>query len=320
MSQATMPALVRTPPLTTSLRQLPDALRSLWRAACPETAGGDVARALTINFVGIAPAAGEFQLREVTNRLLRRSPCRAFLLFVDDSVREVRAEVSAMTRCSGALRDIVLEEIAIRLPSNWFGHLPGLLRPLLMNDLPNHLFWSGGWPSDARRFDSLGQLCEHTVVDTRHFQLPAVELDHLQTRRQQNHRITDLSWLRLRPWRRALAEAFQHIAWTPSGGLSGTIRHGRSATSASILLAQWLEKRLGARLGLEEASLGDSPCPDLVVLRTPQYEVQVQAQTKAQGTQLTVHISTTDHCHLPFHVPSSRGSDGDLLAAAIDMV
>ena len=316
MSQpaATAPALARTAPRVVPVQKLPDAMRSLWRAACPEAEGGDVARALVINFVGIAAASEEFALRTATDRLLRRSPCRAFLLLVDDSVRDVQAEVAVATRCSGNLRDIVLEEIVIRLPTSWFSHLPGLLRPLLMNDLPNHLYWTGGWPRDPRAFDALLALCDHAIVDSRDFGLPAVELDALQTRRQA-HRVTDLSWLRLRPWRRALAEAFQRVTWTPGTAMTGTIRHGRAATAAAILLAQWLEGRLGARIALEDSGVDQDPAPEVVVLRTAAYDLQVEAR----GTNLVVHVTTTDHCHLPFTVPASRGSDGNLLAAAIDL-
>jgi hypothetical protein len=317
VSASAVPALLRTESRPTSLSKLPEAMRSLWRAACPDTEDAGIARALVVNFVGIAPAADEALLRAATDRLLRRSPCRAFLLFVDDSLRDgdvVRAEVAATSRCSGALRDIVLEEVSIRLPCSWFPHVPGLLRPLLMNDLPNHLFWSGAWPADGAPLDLLASLCEHTVVDASRFEQPGIELAAVQDLRQQGRAITDLAWLRLRPWRRALAEALQDVPWSPGAAVAATIRHGRRATAAALLLGEWLRTRLAAEVAYEATADGDDPCPDAVDLRTRDHEVQAQRL----GAHIAVHVATADRCRVPFSVPLSRGSDGDLLAAAID--
>ena len=310
----TGPALLRTPGQATPLAKLPEAMRSLWRAAGADTVDGDVARSLTINFVGVAAAADELALREATDRLLRRTPCRAFLLLVDDRVTDVSATVAAASRCVGSTQGIVLEEIVIRMPTRWFDHVPGLVRPLLMNDLPNHLYWATGWPRQTRHFDSLAQLCDHVIVDTQHFVTPAIELDQLHVRRG-GRRVTDLAWLRLRPWRRALAEAFERIAWTPGTATACTIRHGRHATSAAILLGQWLEQRLAATVALEDTGADATTCPESVRLRSDAFEIELGAR----GQRIAVHASTNTHCSLPFSVPTSRGAEGDLLAAAIDI-
>ena len=45
--------------------------------------------------------------------------------------------------------------------------------------------------------------------------------------------------------------------------------------------------------------------------------VEVEVVTK--HPQLRVHVTTPEHCYLPFAVPMSRGTDGDLLGAAIDI-
>jgi len=310
----TAPALLRTPPRTTTLRMLPEAMRSLWRAACPETPDGDVARSLTINFVGLAAASDESALREATDRLLRRTPCRAFLLLVDPKVTEIVATVSAASRCTGPLHDIVLEEIVIRMGPQWFDHVPGLVRPLLINDLPNHLYWAMGWPQQVRHFDALSQLCDHTIVDTKHFAVPAIQLEQLQARRQ-HRRITDLSWLRLRPWRRALAEAFERIAWTPGTASRCTIRHGAEGLATAILFGQWVEQRLGSSVSLEEAAGAATTCPESIALQVGGFSIELLGC----GSRLEVHVSTNTLCNLPFAVPTSRGADGDLLAAAIDI-
>ena len=175
MSQAA-PAMFRTTPRAVAPPQIPEALRGLWRTCSAENGGAEVARSLAINFLAFADASREALLRDALERLRMRTPCRAFLLVVDPATDKATAEVSATTRTHGTTRDIVLEEIAVRLPERAFDQIPGLVRPLLVNDLPNHLFWAAPWPRIDGQFDELSRLCDHVVVDTRLFAAPAREL------------------------------------------------------------------------------------------------------------------------------------------------
>ncbi|MFN9758201.1 MAG: glucose-6-phosphate dehydrogenase assembly protein OpcA, partial [Planctomycetota bacterium] len=199
------PALLRTAPVHAEWKRIPDALRSLWRACLPDQQGADVARSLAINFVAVAAAAEEDALRETVDKLVRRTPCRAFLLLLDPAARPGTATLAATTRTHGALRDIVLEEIAVRMPVTAMAQFTGLVRPLLENDLPNHLYWATRLPADAAHLDAMTAMCDHLIVDSKRFGAVARELDAIQQRRRRGDRITDLTWLRLRPWRRALA-------------------------------------------------------------------------------------------------------------------
>ncbi|MBL8750284.1 MAG: glucose-6-phosphate dehydrogenase assembly protein OpcA [Planctomycetes bacterium] len=311
------PAPCRTAPVAVPLPKIPDALRGLWRACAAGNTNaddGDVTRSLAINFVGVTTAADEGALRGAVERLHLRTPCRAFLLVIDPAATAVTAAVSATTRAHGSTQDIVLEEIAVRLPESGFERMPGLVRPLLVNDLPNHLYWAAPWPRTEPHFDDLARLCDHTVVDTRSFRAPERELTHVGARRERGQRITDLSWLRLRPWRRALAEAFERIPWQAGSPATATIRHGAAATSSALLLGDWLNARLAARI-VRETDADAGSCPTRVTLRTGHDEVDLANETG----HVTAHVTTKEFCHLPYRVPLSRGRDGDLLAAAIDL-
>ncbi len=312
------PALVRTPALTAEWKKIPAGMRSLWRQCLPGGDGGDVARSMTINFLGVALAENADVLNEALQRLQRRSPCRAFLVLIDDAAKPGAAELAATTRGTGSVRDIVLEEILVRVPRSAFAALPGLIRPLLMNDLPNHLFWAAPWPADAGHFDALADLCDHVVIDSRRLADPTRDLAALAALHAPGsvpHRVTDLAWLRLRPWRRALAEAFQRVPWVAGTKAQATIRHGQGGKASALLLADWLRARLGASVQCDPNGNAVGS-PDDVVVRTGGFEVELQLARQ----QIRVHVTTPEHCYLPFTVPSSRGSDGDLLAAAIDMV
>jgi glucose-6-phosphate dehydrogenase assembly protein OpcA len=308
------PVLTRTPPCRIEWQKIPQGMRSLWKACLHDVDGGDVARSLAINFLGVARADDAKELREAIERLPRRTPCRAFVLLLDDAAKPGSAELTATTRSHGSVRDIVLEEIEIRLPAAAEAGLPGLVRPLLMNDLPNHLYWSAPWPRDDKLFDALAAMCDHVIVDSRRFVDVAAELRAVNKRRATGLRITDLSWMRLRPFRRALAEAFERVPWTAGTPTSGRVRHGKSAGSAAFLLGEWLRERLGAKVEFDGHGDATAPCPDGVLLRAGDFEVELVAHPP----QLRVHVTTPQHCYLPFAIPMSRGADGDLLGAAID--
>ncbi|MCA8952945.1 MAG: glucose-6-phosphate dehydrogenase assembly protein OpcA [Planctomycetes bacterium] len=314
--------LIRVAPRPTTPADLPDALRGLWSAAGDD--GGDVTRAVTMNFVALA-RDGEM-LTEVAERLMRRSPARAFLLTIDDSLDEPVTAVAAVLRCSGVskCRDVLIEEIRIRLPQSWFSHVPGLVRPLLIHDLPTHLYVAdlfgidgagpGDW-TDSRELAALRALSDHCIIDSRRFRVPGVQLAAIAELRANGPPITDLSTLRLRPWRRALAEGFERVEWRPGTAVRGIVRHGESGTAAAILLAQWLEAKLAARIQLEASGQDDEPCPESVSLRFCDCEIVVSAGAGC----LMLHVTVHDRCYLPTRLPRSSSGDGDLLAAAIDL-
>jgi len=309
------PALLRTPPAQAEWPRIPEALRSLWHACLPEQKGGDVARSLTINFVAVADAADEAALRETVDKLLRRTPCRAFLLLLDPAARPGAATLAAATRTHGALRDIVLEEITARVPMSAMPQITGLVRPLLENDLPNHLYWATRLPADAATLDAMTALCDHLIVDSRWFGDVPRELDAVQVRRQRGERVTDLTWLRLRPWRRALAEAFDRFPWQPGAPVTGTIRHGGNGLAAAQLLANWLQARTQAKVALDPTGGPTALCPERVAIAVAGCDIELTTG----GPQVRVSVSTPERCDLPFHVPQSRGTDGDLVGAAVDL-
>lgn len=309
------PALLRTPTRSADWPRIPEALRELWRACLPDQKGADVARTLAANFVGIAAADEEEDLREAVDKLQRRTPCRAFLLLLDPTAPIGAAEVAAVTRTAGALRDIVLEEIVIRLPASALPRIPGLVRPLLENDLPNHLYWATRLPADETTLDAMAAMCDHLIVDSRRFGAVARELDAIQARRRRGFHVTDLTWLRLRPWRRALAEAFGRLPWREGTPVEAVIRHGANGLAGAQLLGNWLRARVAARITLDAAGVAGPLWPERVALAVGDCEVELATA----GPQIRVRVSTPERCDLPFLVPQSRGSDGDLVGAAIDL-
>ncbi|MGE3171729.1 MAG: glucose-6-phosphate dehydrogenase assembly protein OpcA [Planctomycetota bacterium] len=306
---------VRTPRHEVAPTAIPKALRALWNECCSGEQGSSVSRALTQNLLVLGDAARERELRQVLDALAARLPCRAFLALLTPGGRELSATVHGAAREHGSIRDLVLEQIELRVPQAAFAQLPGVVRPLLVNDIPTHCYWASPWPDDPRRFDALAKLAEHTIVDSARFALPATELDALEARRRAGTRITDLTWLRLRPWRRALAEVLERTGYRSEVATAVTIRHGDDALAPAALLGRWLERRLEAEVALEPAG---EPGPGLRAVELHHGDATATA-TLVDDARVRTQIETAQACYLPFSVPASRGSEASLLAAAIDM-
>tara|TARA_R110002094_G_scaffold151643_1_gene139742 strand:+ start:191 stop:1162 length:972 start_codon:yes stop_codon:yes gene_type:complete len=318
------PTFDRTAPAVASWTELPSALHGLWDTCMQNQGGTDVARALTLNVIAIADANdsshsnGETSLRSITEQLQRYMPCRAFLLLLDDSAETETAELLATTRCHGPIRDIVLEQVVLRIRTADLERVPGLLRPLILDDLPSHLFWSMPWPGNEQSFDTLAGLCQHAIVDSARFGNPARELPTLKQRQVGGERLTDLSWLRVQPWRRALAEAFERLDWQPNTPVKGMIRHGKHARATSMLLADWLHERLAASIAMEPDGNHDSVGPDHVSLQVALSTGTIEIVIDLEGDKLVTHVTTPSHCYLPFRSAALRGNDAKLVSLAID--
>jgi glucose-6-phosphate dehydrogenase assembly protein OpcA len=271
-----------------------------------------------MNLLCIAPASEAEAMRGIAEQLYRHAPCRAFLLLLDEQTNGNTAEVSAVTRRHGPMRDIVLEEVVLRVRSKDLSRMPGLLRPLILDDLPSHLFWSQAWPGDEQSFDTLAKLSRHAIVDSMQFGNPARELAIIKQRQDKGQCMTDLSWLRVQPWRRALAEAFDRIEWQPKSPVSGTVRHGKNARATSMLLSEWLHERLAATISMEPDGNKESVGPDHVSLRLSLPGGDIEIEVELQGGQLITHVTTQSHCYLPFRSAATRGTTAKLLSLAID--
>lgn len=308
------PSLERTATYEASWTELPEALDRLWGACVQEQAGSDVARALTANFVGVAKIAHAQCLIDATEQLLHRSPCRAFLLVIDDDAPTEVAELTATTRKHGPLRDIVLEQIVLRLRRDDLRRAPGLLRPLILDELPCHMLWALPWPRDEENFELLLEMCDHAIVDSRSFGAPERELPMLRERRVRGEQISDLSWIRLQPWRRALAEAFERFEWRPGTAVQVRIRHNREARTAAMHLANWLRVRLRADVDHEQGGGAALLGPARVEMQVGEVEIVVDHR----DGMLVTHVTTASVCLLPFTNSAWRGNDAELLALAID--
>ena len=295
------------------------ALADLWEEFVDTEQETPLGRILTINLIGVVHKSDEQRVLEARSRLLTRHPCRAFLVLLDESCGEITSKVAAETRVLSSCRQMVLEQVTLRSNPRDLHKLPGLIRPLLVNDIPVHQFWGMELPEAISDLELFGKLAEQTTVDSSLFANPPGDLKRLRQATGGLH-LVDLTWFRLRPWRRGLAEAFEQFAWTPEVPTTASIRHASEpgAQAASHLLAHWLEDRLGAQTEISSTTEPDAGLEPLVV-EVRHGAVHVSVTRRQAEPRLVVAVTLEDRCLLPFEVVASRSRPGDLLAAAVDV-
>ena len=293
-------------------------LAELWEECKGSEDRPSLSRTLTMNLLAVIHRSDKERILEMRSRLLTRHPCRAFGVLLDEECGEITAEVSVQTRLLRSCRQMVLEQVTLHSNPLDLAKLPGLIRPLLVNDIPVHQYWGMELPGDISDLHVLGDLAEQTTVDSSLFTDPASDLDRLR-KLGAGLRVVDLSWFRLRPWRRGLAEAFEHFTWEPDVATFITIQHGPGpgALAASHCLANWLQQRLGTGSEIPPP-VGQDPCPEPQRVDVRHGKVHVCVTRRGTEPRLDVEVTREDLCILPFEVVASRGQPGDLLAAAVD--
>lgn len=302
------------------LARLDSALRELWNEIERQDGERTLSRAVTMNFIGVADADGMPLLREAFTSVLHRHPCRAFLVEIRPDGAGLQARVAARAKAEGLGRRTVMEEITLQVDGHQFPRIPGLIRPLLVSDVPTHLFWARGLPDNAFALSTMGRLVDQVIVDSSLFEQPERDITRLMALR--NLTTCDLTWFRLRPWRRALAEAFELVGHDPSRPTTVTIVSGpeTGARAAAFKLGEWLRARLGAGVTLEPAPGADPALAPLWPCRVVLHHGAAEMVLTHVPPRLRLDVTLGDRCLLPYWTPVSRGSRGDLLAAAIDSI
>lgn len=262
-------------------------LMALWRKAAERAreSGGRlaVARACLWNFIVHSDGEHEYRRNKRTlDEVSETIPARIFALHetchestsesqggvIGDDGTPLRAYVEANYRkVAGGRREVVAEEITLEATHLQSQRLPGLVRGLLLADVPTALFvcnpaadhkWLPRLAREAERFlfdsgkiDGAAALVQVAAVLQQLFPtegaapstVPAVDL-------------ADLGWLRLWPWRILIASLFDDPrAITMLTALDELcIEYAPEAESAALLLAGWLMGRLKLELGPEKAA------------------------------------------------------------------
>jgi glucose-6-phosphate dehydrogenase assembly protein OpcA len=204
----------------TTVRAVAGHLASLWDAPAHVDDEGEQtftqkglphARASVLNLVVtvVDDAAADRVVRTLMG-LGVRHPSRAVVLVPQPSDRPEPLDARISTHCHdpiGGGDQICYEEVVLTVRGEAAGHLNGVVAPLLIHDLPTHVWWPGNCPFNDPIFEQLVDLADRLVVDSSDFSDLLTGLRRLSNLRRRSG-VGDLSWERLAWWQELTAQFF----------------------------------------------------------------------------------------------------------------
>lgn len=237
------------------LRAVDRMLADLHRDVLRSSGGGDggVVRMPVINIVAACVDVEAADLAsQAVGRIGARHPARAIIVVAEpDADAAIEADI-ALQSSTTAHSAVYAEQVRLHVGGEAAYHLASVVTPLLVPDIPVHL-WLIGTPPLRQAFgqDAVA-ICEMLIIDSGAYADPATTLTTLSgelSAAGDAIALCDLAWERVRLWRRLLAQSFDGERMR--GFLRGTQRVdveccGQDVSAQAWLLAGWLQSRLAA--------------------------------------------------------------------------
>ena len=169
------------------------------------------ARASVLNLIVMVPdEASATRVVETMIGLGVRHPSRAIILVADPRAGGPSLSASITAHCHNApegAEPICFEVVVLTVHGEPAEHLSGIVAPLLIHDLPTHIWWPGDPPFSDPIFDQLVEMGDRVVVDSDEFGDLLHGLRRVTTLRRRSG-VGDLAWRRLAWWQELSAEFF----------------------------------------------------------------------------------------------------------------
>ena len=264
----------------TSVRAIAGHLASLWDPPhALDDAGAPLvtekglphARASVLNL--IVTVVDDAAADRVVRTLLAlgvRHPSRAIVLVPQPGIGTQPLDARISTHCHDVIGGgdrVCYEEVVLTVRGEAAEHLSGVVAPLLIHDLPTHVWWPGDPPFDDPVFDQLVEMGDRVLFDSADFADLLPGLRRLGSLRRSSG-VGDLSWERLAWWQELTAQFFDaprfrrylpnlsrlQVRYAVPGdggdgpGLKGDVVPGVTSPMAqAALYAGWIATRLGWR-------------------------------------------------------------------------
>ncbi len=144
--------------------------------------------------------------------------------------------------------EVVWEEVIVQtsVPPR---HLPAVVLPLLLPELPVFTWWEGTPPFSEDVFDELASVTNRLIVDSATFEDPIADMGRLVGAAQVlRPALSDCVWGRLTPWRELIAAPFNGPPVRGSVDAIQRVRVDAVDVSAGLELVGWLASRLHWKL------------------------------------------------------------------------
>lgn len=221
-------------------------LAALWRG---EASNKALTRACSWNFIVYAGDDDVFAAaRAEADKLVQSVPTRSILVKNQPRVTTgtpIEAWVSANCQIgANGGKLLCTEEIHIESRGTGAEHVPGLLRALVVADVPTALWWPGAPPTDATTARALLSGVDRLIVDSTAAEEGVLKkLAHVGGL-VDNVTLVDLAWLKTASLRSLLASAFDPPVGSAPLWSIKRVQITATTTAPARLLIGWLSARL----------------------------------------------------------------------------
>lgn len=198
--------------------------------------------------------AAAARLPEEIDTIVQQHPARALLLIGDEKQtgNDIEAHVSAYCHVVGAGRRVCSEFVTVAANGGAVQRLPSTVRSLLVGDLPTALWWATPTPPPlgGKMFEELSAMAGQVIYESLGWLDPVHDMiatANWAARDPEGQIIADLSWRRLKPWRRIISQGLDPTV-VPGAQLYVSdvyMEHGPHGLPQAWLLVSWLARRLG---------------------------------------------------------------------------
>ena len=169
------------------------------------------ARASVLNLIITVPDTAAAERVVATMRGLGfRHPSRVIVLAADRSADGPPLDAAVTAHCHAG-RDggdqVCYDVVVLTVRGEAAEHLAGFVAPLLIHDLPTHVWWPGDPPFGDPIFDQLVEMSDRVIVDGSDFTDLLLGFRRLGTLRRRSG-VGDLAWRRLGWWQELTAQFF----------------------------------------------------------------------------------------------------------------
>jgi len=273
-------------------------LGNLWVDLGKQEQNG-VLRACAMTFiVTVADSHDSFAVGETIAAIMHNHPSRAIVVRVREGDGPY-LDARVLAQCwmpFGRDQQICCEQIEITSSMGSLADVAGVIRGLIVPDLPVVLYCRDSPLSKTTQFRALLPLAGKVVIDSGSA-ADRTGLDYLASLGASEYRKADLTWSRLTRWRESIAQIFENPSNLTAAYTLDEIEirfTGKTEPTASLYLTAWFQHLLGATIKRTRVTGPSFASIAGVDLRGPAFRATVQmmgdcsVETKVDGVSQRV--------------------------------
>lgn len=217
---------------------------------------GAVALGRVLTLIIASEIGDEEDVIVAANEASREHPMRIIVVSTDATANDARLDAEIRVGGDAGASEVIV----LRAHGGTALDLRGLVTGLLLPDAPVVSWWPGQCP-DCVGDTSLGKLAQRRITDAAAAHDPTESLHRVAAGYQPGD--TDFAWTRLTKWRSQLAATLDQ---PPHDSVTRVEVSGAVDSPSTVLLAAWLELRLGVSVEVDVADGNPSTGIHRVVL------------------------------------------------------